>query len=36
MMQSPDLLDPRAVLGTVKARPGSGTARREVSGDGRP
>jgi hypothetical protein len=22
-MQSPDLLDPRAVLGTVKARPGS-------------
>ena len=31
MMQSPDLLDPGAVLGTVKARPGSGRARREVS-----
>jgi hypothetical protein len=30
-MQSPDLLDPRAVLGAVKARPGSGRARREVS-----
>jgi hypothetical protein len=31
MIQSPDLLDPRAVLGTVKARPGSARARREAS-----
>jgi hypothetical protein len=31
MMRSSDPLDPRAVLGAVKARPGSGRARREVS-----
>lgn len=31
MMRSSDPLDPRAVLGAVKGRPGSGGARREVS-----
>ena len=29
-MRSSDPLDPRAVLGAVKARPGSGRARLEV------
>ena len=31
MMRSSDPLDLRAVLGSVKARPGSGRARPEVS-----
>jgi hypothetical protein len=31
MMQSPDLLNPRAVLGTVKAWPGNAGARRKPS-----
>ena len=30
-MQASDPLDPRAVLGTVKAQPGSGRARRQDS-----
>ena len=29
-MQASDPLDPRAVLAAVKARPGSGRARREI------
>ncbi len=31
LRRRPDLLDPRAVLGAIKARPGSGRARREDS-----
>jgi hypothetical protein len=30
-MQASDRLDPRAVLGAVKARPGDGGARRKLS-----
>ena len=30
-MQAPDPLDPRAVLGAVKARPGNAGARRKPS-----